>query len=75
MEYSQVFDSDSDAVITHEELCVWMVQHGKLMTIDDIKNGTKSHDRNDDGVIDRSEFVQMVTKKILLTQLRENHYA
>ena len=70
-----MLDCDNTAKITHQELSIWMMKHGKVMTVEDIKRGISSSDKNRDGVIDRDEFVQIVTKKILLTQLRENDYA
>ena len=70
-----MFDSDSNCQISTEEISIWMMRHGKLMTPQQIEHRISSSDKNNDGVIDRDEFVQIVTKKILLSQLVENNYA
>ena len=52
-----------------------MIRHGKILSIDQIKAGVSTSDKNDDGVIDRAEFVQIVTKKIIFNNLLENELA
>ena len=52
-----------------------MIRHGKILSIDQITAGISTSDKNDDGVIDRAEFVQIVTKKIIFNNLLENELA
>ena len=72
---SQVFDANKDRVISREELQNFMIRHGKILSIDQITAGVSTSDKNDDGVIDRAEFVQIVTKKIIFNNLLENELA
>ena len=51
-----------------------MAKHGRLMNPEDIKSKIQSVDKNSDGVIDKSEFIQIATKKIILNRLKENNY-
>ena len=52
-----------------------MIRHGKILSADQIGAGVSTSDKNDDGVIDRTEFVQIVTKKIIFNNLVENELA
>merc|ERR1712076_216572 len=70
-----VFDVDGNEEISIDEIREWMMRHGKLMSLTQIQEGIESSDKNHDGVIDKREFIQIVTKKIIFNQLIENNYA
>jgi len=70
----KLFDQDGDTYITAEELATWMARHGKCLPPAEIQKRLSPADKNKDGCLDKSEFVQIMTKKIILNQLRELNY-
>ncbi|CAH1775337.1 unnamed protein product [Owenia fusiformis] len=59
----RVFDKNNDGKITREELKTTMVELGEKLTEEEIDAMLKDADLNKDGVIDYTEFVQMMSRR------------
>jgi calmodulin len=67
----QVFDKDSDGFITIKELATVMRSLGHNPTESELQDMIKQYDKDESGTIDFAEFFELMTNKMLESQIEE----